>query len=117
MKLKELTQADCVRSMRDTAPNDSNAGLVCVLPLSFFKPEHRKPENQYFRVSGGFGISPSTFGNACFGHWCVDGEKSRVERYQLLGVGNDEVQRIGAELEKAYAKKKEGLTHDKITRL
>lgn len=42
------------------------------------------PEEQVFKAIGGFGCSAHTMGNAVFGEFVVDGEKCRVEGYNLM---------------------------------
>lgn len=42
------------------------------------------PEERVFKAVGGFGCSPDTMGNAVFGEFVVDGEKCRVEGYDLM---------------------------------
>lgn len=97
-----FTENDCIRSMYAEAPNDSNAGCVGILRIDTLKPEYQKPEFQLFRMQGGFGVSPSKMGNAVMGYFCADGECCRQERYQFLGVANEEVTRYAEELEKAW---------------
>ena len=103
--MKLFTKEDCIRSMYGEAPNDSNEGCVGILKLSHietFKPEYQKPEYQLFRIQGGFGASPSKMGNAVFGYFCADGEECRQERYQFIGIANEEVTRYAEELEKKW---------------
>ena len=103
-RLKTFTKSDCCRSMYDELPDGkiSNEGRVCIIPLDKLKKKYRKPEYQLFRVKSGFGITPSARGNACYGHFCVDGERCRWEKFNFLGVGNEEIEKIAEELEKAW---------------
>lgn len=101
---KSFTKADCCRSMYDK-PTDGtldNSGRVCIIPLEKLKESYRKPEYQLFRVLSGFGVDPSTMGNACYGYFCVDGERCRWERYNFLGVGNEDVEKYAEELESKW---------------
>ena len=98
--MKEFTKNDVIRSMYDDAPDDTNEGFVCVIPLDKLSLAYSKPEYQLFRVKDGFGVHPSKSGNACYGHFCFDGEECRWEKFKFIGVGSDEVQRLGAEMEK-----------------
>ena len=100
--MKLYTREDCIRSMYGEAPNDSNEGFVGILNISDFKPEYQEPKYQLFRIQGGFGASPSKMGNAVFGYFCADGEECRQERYQFIGIANEEVTRYAEELEKAW---------------
>jgi hypothetical protein len=88
--------------MYDEAPNDSNEGCVGILKVETFKPEYQKPQYQLFRIQCGFGASPSKMGNAVFGYFCVDGEECRQERYDFIGIANEDVTRYAEELEKAW---------------
>lgn len=103
-ELKEFTKADCCRSMYDDVPESEtdNSGRVCIIPLEKLEKRFRKPEYQLFRVQSGFGVRPSASGNACYGYFCVDGEECRWERYNFLGVGNEEVEKIAQELEAGW---------------
>lgn len=103
--LKEFTKADCCRSMYDQVPEGetSNKGKVCIISLACLAEEYRKPEYQLFRLEGGFGCSPTNGGNACFGKFCADGSEARMERYDFIGVGNDEVEKIAKELEAGWS--------------
>ena len=96
-----FTAKDCTRSMYASVEGDSNAGCIAIInPEQFkFKPEYRTPENQLFRLGGGFGVSPSKIGNACFGYFCADGEECRLERYMFLGIANEEVTKYAEQLE------------------
>lgn len=100
--MKTFTSKDCIRSMHDEAPNDSNAGCVGILKIETFKPEYQQPEYQLFRILGGFGASPSKMGNAVFGYFCADGEECRQERRNFIGIANEEVTRYAEELEKQW---------------
>lgn len=104
VKVNEFTKKDTVCSMYTAQPgvSDSNIGKVAVLPYDFFKEEYRKPENQLFRLESGFGTSSLGVGNACYGHFCVDGEKCRIEKYKFIGIGNAQVQNIGTQLESVW---------------
>ncbi len=100
-----FTKADCCRTMYDR-PTDGtldNSGKVCIIPLEKLNEKFRKPEYQLFRVLSGFGIDPSTSGNACYGYFCVDGERCRWERYNFFGVGNEEVEKYAQELESVWS--------------
>lgn len=104
-KLKEFTKADCCRSMYDEVPEGKtdNSGKVCIIPLEKLDKRFRKPEYQLFRVQAGFGVRPSASGNACYGHFCIDGEQCRWERFNFLGVGNAEVEKIAEQLEAGWS--------------
>lgn len=93
---RTLTKADCIRSMIDVVDatdkrkDGSNEGCWGILKPECLKPEYRNMENQLFKLLGGFGCSPHTLGNACFGYF-LDGEKVREERYNFIGIANAEL--------------------------
>ena len=103
-----FTKKDCVRTMCEPTEGDSNAGCIGILDFdkANFKPEYRIPENQLFRILGGFGSSPSKMGNAVIGYFCSDGEHCRQERYQFIGIANAEVTRYAEELESRWKEDK-----------
>ena len=104
MELKEFTVDDCLRTMYET-PSDgakSNEGKVCIIPLENLAEEYRRPEYQLFRVSGGFGCIPGGIGRACYGRFCIDGERTMWPKGDFLGVANERVERIAEEMEAAW---------------
>lgn len=99
-----FTAKNCVRSMYDDVQGDSNSGCVGIIKAEWFKAEHRTPENQLFRLGGGFGVSPSKMGNAVYGEFCVDGEYYRVERYDFIGIADEETTKYAEQLEAKWKK-------------
>lgn len=95
--MEEFTAKDCIRGMFDETPDkeNGNKGMICIIPLANLREDFRKPENQLFKVVSGFGANPECSGRACFGTFCIDGEFCRWNRERFMGVGNDEVQKIG----------------------
>ena len=104
-----FTGDDCCRTMYAGLPNGmtSNAGQVAILQLKYFNPEYQTPDNQLFRLRHGFGCDPTTSGNACFGTFCLDGEEARQERYQFIGIANEEVTKYAEELESKWQNERE----------
>lgn len=102
--MDEFTKKDCIRTMYDEIKDGSldNSGKVCIIPYDKLDPKFRTPENQLFRVSCGFGITPSGGGNACYGHFCNDGEKTRWEKFKFIGVGNEQVEKYAEQLESEW---------------
>ena len=107
-RTEPFTSADCCRTMYQPVPNGGfdNEGLVAILKLDILKPEFQKPEYQLFRLSSGFGCRPSAGGNACFGKYCIDGEHTREERYNFIGIANEEVTKYAEELESKWQQEK-----------
>ena len=60
------------------------------------------PQYQLFRVSDGFGCIPDGIGRACYGRFCIDGERTMWPKGDFLGVANERVERIAEEMETAW---------------
>lgn len=75
---------------------------MCIIPLENLAEEYRRPEYQLFRVSGGFGCIPGGIGRACYGRFCIDGERTMWPKGDFLGVANERVERIAEEMEAAW---------------
>ena len=99
-----FTEKNCVRSMYKAVEGASNAGCVSTIEAERFKAEHRIADNQLFRISGGFGASPSKMGNAVFGEFCVDGEQCRIERHDFIGIADEETTKYAEQLEAKWKK-------------
>ena len=99
-----FTKKNCVRSMYEAVEGDSNAGCVAIIKAEGLKDEWRIPDNQLFRISGGFGASPSKLGNAVFGEFCVDGEHCRVGRHDFIGIADKETTKYAEQLEAKWKK-------------
>ena len=61
--------------------------------LLIIKPERlnelcRRGEFQYFYATDGFGCSPDSLGRAVFGHFLLDGQKTRLERSDFIGIAD-----------------------------
>ena len=99
-----FTEKNCVRSMYEAVEGDSNVGCVGIIKAEWLKVEHRIPDNQLFRISGGFGSSPSKMGNAVFGEFCVDGENCGIGRYNFIGIADEETTKYAEQLEAKWKK-------------
>ncbi len=99
--LSEFTKEDCCRSMYEGT--ESNIGKIGIIPLSGLTNDYKKPEYQLFRLDGGFGCSPAGRGNSCFGKFCADGSEARMEKFDFIGIGNAEVEKIAQELEVGWS--------------
>ena len=87
-RIELFTSKDCIRSMYDNVPNGTNnIGFWAILKTEALKVDYRKPQFQLLKLESEFGCSPHASGNACYGHY-VDGEKSRRERYNFIGIAN-----------------------------
>ena len=64
------------------------AGLTVKLKQEWFGEgeEALRSEDHLFRVESGFGRSSFLRGTACFGEFLSDGERGRIERYDIESV-------------------------------
>lgn len=63
---------------------------ILIIRAEWLKPKYRSPENQLFLARCGFGCDPSRMGTAVCGIFLVDGEETRLERYDFIGIIADE---------------------------
>lgn len=103
-------KGNIVRDMYEKVESPKgNAGQVAILKPTFvketFTKEYRVPEYQLFRLECGFGVHPDCSGNACYGHFCADGEWCRMEKYNFLGIADEKTTKYAEELENAWKKK------------
>ena len=61
-------------------------GQVLVMKPSTLKEEYRSPENQLWLATGGFGCDPKASGRAIYATCLGDGEESRWNREDFIGV-------------------------------
>ena len=81
-----LTVKDCTPI---TCEDDLHNKVIVIKPEKL-RREFQRANYQLKLCTGGFGASPQSRGNACF---CVDlfsGEKSRFERYEVMGTLKEE---------------------------
>lgn len=78
---ERLTPVDCIEMSDGT---DLNGKIVAVKPESL-RPEYLNARHQLMFVTGGFGASPHSRGNAVFGKRLSDGEAARWDRRAILG--------------------------------
>ena len=97
-----FVEEDCTRTMYEACPKGAkdNAGCIAILKLDALNPNYRAPEYQLFRLECGFGVNPVLSGNACFGTFCADGERCRMQKYDFYGIANEHVTKIAEELER-----------------
>ena len=105
---KEFTRENSIRTMFEHIPTgeDNNEGKVAIIAMEHLDEKYQKPEYQLFRLSSGFGCRPSAGGNACFGKYCIDGEHTREERFNFIGIANEEVTKYAEELESKWQQEK-----------
>ncbi|MCL2695833.1 MAG: hypothetical protein FWE69_05860, partial [Clostridiales bacterium] len=61
-------------------------GKVITIKAEIFNPEYRRGDNQLVLVTGGFGAHANSRGSAVFCTHLNNGEHTRFERHQVLGV-------------------------------
>lgn len=86
-KKKILTQEDCIQTGYEMPIN----GRVIVLRPSSMLGEHRNVMHQLYYCTGGFGSNPNPSGRAVFAVSLADGEQTRWNRSDILGIAKPEV--------------------------
>jgi hypothetical protein len=61
-------------------------GKLLILRADILKESFRTPENQLFLAQSGFGCLPDASGRAVFGQFLIDGEKTRFNRQDFIGI-------------------------------
>lgn len=70
--------------------NSDLEGKVVILKAEALKPAYQELKFRLFRVEGGFGSKPYTMGRALFGIFLADGEKARMDSYDVERLATDE---------------------------
>jgi hypothetical protein len=87
-KAKKTPAPEVVNSLNAVMPSSNKANYndkIVVIKRSFFSPEYADKDRR-FVVSGGFGCHAEALGTAVFGKFMLDGERTRVERYDIEGL-------------------------------
>ena len=61
-------------------------GKILILRDDVLAEEYKSPDYQLFRAGSGFGCDPSSSGRAVFGKFLADGEETRFNRGDFVGV-------------------------------
>ena len=69
--------------------DDELKGKVIVIRPDVLKREYQRATRQYQLCTGGFGASPNSRGSACFCTNIYNGQESRFERRDVLGIVNE----------------------------
>lgn len=77
--------------MYDTSV-ESNQDYIAIVKPEVLCEEHRTRDNQLVLLLSGFGCKPMTSGNACYVKFCANGHRTRIERYDLLGIADEETE-------------------------
>lgn len=86
---QKLGMFDSAQCESDTGKQDFN-GKVLVLSPDTLKESHWTQEDQLWLCTGGFGSRPNARGRAVFATCLADGEQTRWDRQNFLGVLKDE---------------------------
>lgn len=86
-----FTKENCCRSMYDTSV-DSNQNCIAIVKPEVLCEKHRTKDNQLVLLLSGSGCKPMTSGNDCYVKFCANGHRTRIERYDLLGIADEEIE-------------------------
>ena len=75
--------------MANSLNRNLEEGDIVIIKKDHFKPEFHNREQRRFRVLGGFGMNSFTSGTALFGEFLHDGEKCRMEGYDIECMDTD----------------------------
>ncbi len=84
----ELQMFDC--SHCDTMTGQELTGKVLVMSPYTLKESYWSPENQLWLATGGFGCGPSAAGRAVYATCLGDGEQTRWDRSDFIGILKEE---------------------------
>lgn len=82
-----FTSEDVIQGSRSEHYEDK----FVVLNIDSLSEKFRTPENQIWLAKGGFGCDPEKMGRAVFANSLADGEHSRWDRGQFLGILKEEL--------------------------
>jgi len=77
-----FTSEHCYPHNRD----ESIAEQVIIIKPEALSPEYRRGDVQLFYATHGNGIRANANGNAVYGYYLYNGQQSRIERYEVMGV-------------------------------
>ncbi len=92
-----FTKENCCRSMYDNSV-ETNQDYIAIVKPEVLCEEHRTRDNQLVLLLSGFGCKPMTSGNACYVKFCSNGHRTRLERYDLLGIADEETEEYAYKL-------------------
>lgn len=82
-----LTQEDCIQ----TGYEMPISGRVIIVRPSSMMGKHRSAKHQLYYCTGGFGSNPNPSGRSVFAVSLADGEQTRWNRSDILGIAKPEV--------------------------
>ena len=71
---------------------DSNQDCIAIVNPGVLGEEHRTKDNQLVLLLSGSGCKPMNSGNDCYVKFCANGYRTRIERYDILGIANEEIE-------------------------
>lgn len=77
---------------------ETNQDYIAIVKPEVLCEEHRTRDNQLVLLLSGFGCKPMTSGNACYVKFCSNGHRTRLERYDLLGIADEETEEYAYKL-------------------
>ncbi len=84
-KLKLFSSEHCISTL-----GQELEGKVVVVSPKHLKEEYWAPENQLWLATGGFGCSPTASGRAVYATCLIDGDETRWDRGDIIGIIKDE---------------------------
>lgn len=84
-KLKLFSDEHCISTL-----GEDLTGRVVVVSPQHLKEEYWAPENQLWLATGGFGCSPTASGRAVYATCLIDGDETRWDRGDIIGIIKDE---------------------------
>lgn len=79
-----------VRDVKADDMTDNLVGKVVAMKPQYLADGYKSLNYQLFYVTGGNGANPNAMGRACFCKRLRDGEGTRIERYQVLGIVSED---------------------------
>lgn len=98
-----FTKENCCRSMYDTSV-ETNQDYIAVVKPEVLSKEHRTKDNQLVLLLSGSGCKPMTSGNDCYVKFCSNGFRTRIERYDILGIADEETETYAYKLMNPFTK-------------
>ena len=86
----DLNLYDHRHRMEGNVHDQDFSGKLLIIRADVLNESARTPENQLFFCNGsGFGCKPHSSGRAVYGEFLIDGEKTRFNREDFIGICDD----------------------------
>lgn len=86
---QELNLYDHTHCAENSRQQDYHGKVLVLSPLAL-ADQYKRPDDQLFLCSGGFGASAGARGRKVIGQFLADGEQCQFERYDFIGIIKDE---------------------------